>query len=785
MNPFQHLDWADLINHLERLATCEVSREAIRDMGVLPNEEMALKSFQEIEESQKILAVGRRPTMESLDLYSTWYERLKREAVLKPLELKDVRHFCIEVLDLKDSLSAMTSRWPRQMFEDLMEARGPLSAIDQVMTASGDIRNDASETLFLLFKEKQDKERHLHGSLDRIVKKNEMTSILQDRYVTNRQGRWVVPVKSGMQHDLEGIIHDQSHSKQTVFIEPQEVVAFNNQLAHIEGEIEEEIERLLTELSRYLQKHVLEFENSKKVLQHMDVRMAQGQLAQQVHARPCRFNSERIYLLNVRHPLLILQNDRVIPNHVELSTNPQSEKQPAKHILLLSGPNAGGKTVLLKSVGLAAHMARCGLLICADEGSELPFFEGISVAAGDDQSVYKNLSTFAAHLKALTQASERKGPQHLLLVDEICSSTDPEEGAALARSFIEHFDKNKVFGIVTSHFGTLKEGWSKESGVIYGRLEYDELAGRPTYRLYLGLPGQSLALKTAQSIGVPKEILDRALNFLHPETQARHRKLDELESLKGETLELRERLRVEEKQAKDMKQKYLELVTHFKKEKETWLARAIEKGEKRIDELIEKAKQSAENLKATLDFKAQLPLIIKTAEKTSIQSAEDFARAYPPGSVVYVTQLQQEGIVQSAPDSKGRVTILSQSMRLQLGWQELSPPTSALKRSIGQSVSKFDGGRSGAATSGLGARYERSMDLRGQRVEEALREIESQLDIAIRNGEDRLKIVHGHGTEALKKAVRTYLSRSPYVRKWKAGDGQAGGDGVTWVELAD
>jgi DNA mismatch repair protein MutS2 len=184
-------------------------------------------------------------------------------------------------------------------------------------------------------------------------------------------------------------------------------------------------------------------------------------------------------------------------------------------------------------------MSRCGLPVCAENDSEIPFFESILAVIGDSQSVDQHLSTFAAHLKTLTEATQAKGSNHLLLIDEICGSTDPEEGAALAKSFIEHFDQNKVFGVITSHLGPLKEEWPKESGIFHGRLDYDEIGGKPTYKLFLGLPGQSLTLKTTKSIGVPQAILDRALSLMSPETRTRHSKITELEKLKNEMEEVK------------------------------------------------------------------------------------------------------------------------------------------------------------------------------------------------------------------------------------------------------
>jgi len=761
---FPYLDWPLIIEQLENFATSALTKEDLRHIGPLKNEAAALTSFSEIEEARILLNLGHRPGMESLDFFSTWFERLKRQSVLKTLELKDVRRFLREIKDLRDTAQAFSSPWLQGLQNHLLNTTEPLSAIDQIITPSGDIRVDASEELSQLFRNKQERERSLHHILNKIVKQHNLETVLQDRFVTNREGRWVLPVKSGMRHSLEGIIHDVSQTKQTVYMEPQEVVILNNEIRETEIKIEKEIEKLLTELTHYLHRYVSPFDEAKQLLLQADLRLAQAQMAQVLQANPCRFSKERVILKELRHPLLSLQDTEVVSNDVELDVR--------KRVLLLSGPNAGGKTVLLKSIGLAAQMARCGLPICADEDSELPFFQQIKVAVGDEQSVHQNLSTFAAHLKTLTEATEASGSHYLVLVDEICSATDPEEGSALAKSFIEHFAKQQVFAIVTSHLGALKEGWAPDSGVLNGRLEYDEISGTSTYKLFLGLPGQSQAIKTARKIGVPSSIIERALSLIHPQSRERQNKLDELENIKDSLLEQQQAAQKERHKFEEYKDKYFELIEKFKKEKEQWLNKSLKQAQTKIDELLEQAK-SQQQTKGILEIKNQLPQIVKSPERRQILSAEDFKTAYSKGSLVFVPQLNQDGVIQSDPDPKGMITVLAQSMRVQVNWKELQPPRSAPAH---QNSSRLAGHH--------GLRHEeRVVDLRGQRVDEALGELEAQLDLAMRGQEERLRVIHGHGTEALKKSIRTFLSRSIYVRKWKAGDSSSGGDGVTWVEL--
>lgn len=771
------LDWSEILSRLQSLATSEPARAKLREIAPLPSPEEAVRSFQAIEEAQAVLSFGERPFMESLDLFPTWYTRLKREAVLTTLELRDVRRFCIEVIALSEVLRPHETPWVSSLKKRLMDATAPLSAIDQIMTSNGEIRTDASETLYNLYREKTNQTKALQNVLDRLIKQHDMEPVLQDRYVTNREGRWVIPVKSGMQHHFPGIIHASSASKQTVFMEPEEVIPLNNRLRQIEVEIEEEIERLLNQLSAYLRTLLPDFHAAQEVLLEADIRLAQAKLADLLDARPVEFDNRRLELIDVRHPLLVLKNEKVVPNTVKLGGD--------RRILLLSGPNAGGKTVLLKSVGLAAHMARCGLPVCAAEGSFLPFAREMHIAVGDAQSVDEALSTFAAHLKVLDQATHAKGTDSLLLIDEICGSTDPEEGSALARSFIEIYAKNGVFAVITSHLGPLKVGWDPSLGVVNGSLEYDTQRGQPTYQFFMGVPGQSLALQTARRVGVNESIIDRALEFLSPEAKAQHQHMREIESLREELQQMRQELADELKQARESKRKYMDLIQLFKKERDQWLERSVKKAEKKIDELIDHAavQDIFRRHERLQQIKQELPEVIKASststKRPKIETVEDFEKIYPPGSLVHIPSINQDGVVQGKANSKGEIPVLSHSsMRLFVHWQQLRPPQSLQNPT--QSIVR----RTSGVTVTL-QETERVIDVRGKSVEDAIGVLETQLDAAALNNEDRVKIVHGHGTEALKRAIRAHLSRSIYVKKWKAAAPDAGGDGVTWAELKD
>lgn len=791
----KNLDWSDVLGRLEELATSEQGRTSLRQTAPLSSIEDAKNSVSEILEMCEVVSPGwqfsqdnplrARPQMTSLDLFTPWFQRLTKNAVLRPLELKDVRHFCFETLALSDTIKDLRTSFVMRLNSHLLPAEEPLSAIDQIMTHDGDIRSDASEKLHHLNIEKSNLAKQVNTTLERLVRDYQLEYMLQDRFVTTREGRWVLPIKSGLQHGFQGVVHAASQSKQTVFMEPQEVIPLNNRLREIEVEIEIEIERLLTDLSQYLSTLCFQFEETRNALLEADIRLSQAALTILLQAQPCEFSS-KLDLRNVRHPLLVLNKSskgKIVTNTVELNSD--------KRILLLSGPNAGGKTVLLKSIGLAAQMARCGLPICSDQGSQLPFFEKLVVSIGDAQSVDANLSTFAAHLKTLDTATHYNGPHTLLLIDEICGSTDPEEGAALARSFIETYKENGVFGVITSHLGALKRGWQDNSGLINGSLDFDKNAG-PTYRFIMGVPGQSLAIQTAKRAGVSEKIIKRAFENLSPDLRKYQESFVEVDRVKQELLHLQDLLSAELKTAQKEKEKYEKALADFEQERTTRLEKEIHQAQCKIEALVQESKvQDVFRRHETLQkIKHEMPKVISQAFNAShsgefnlshghksITSADEFAKTYPPGSTIYIHNLGRDGIVQGLPNSKGEVPVLSSSIRLILSWEELMPSVTQTKKTNNKVSLKskvFSPSVSDA---------DRVVDLRGRTSEEALSELEIQLDAASLASEDRLKIIHGHGTDTLKRAVRSYLSRSVYVKKWSAGTPETGGDGITWVEI--
>ncbi len=826
----KEIDWKELLKQLAQNSQSERARELLRSISALGSVALANQGAQNVIMAQAVLTESALPSFLNLDSLPRLFEHLRIKSVLGIKDLMIIRNFLISSGQLKNILGTVKNPWSILFGAKISDFKIPLTMLNKAISPDGDINEDATPTLASLFEEKKKLTRDVAHVLDLVISRRKMENLLQDRYVTTREGRLVLPIKSGSQHDVKGLIHDRSFTKQTVFMEPEEALPINNRLRDLQLFIAEEIEKILRELSHSLARQIVSLENAESSMLECDITFAKakmntllrGSAAKLTEVNATDASSEnsslRVILKEAKNPLLVLQGLDVVPNTIELESK--------KRLLLLSGPNAGGKTVLLKTLGLCAQMARCGLPIPALAGSVLPFFKTIDAVVGDLQSVEENLSSFSSHMKRLNETLDYKGEQTLVLVDEICGATDPEEGSALARSFINHYLEMNIFAVITSHLSPLKENWPKDSGLLHGSLEFDVKNNRPTYQLVLGIPGQSLALSVARRLGVPPEILRKAEEYLTPLSKQRAINLQESEDLRSQIIELKQAAQRDRDEAQNLKTQYAELVRKFREQRDRWLEKAIQKAEKKIENLIEDARQNRLKNKTIQDIRSELPTIIKAQPAAHrAQTVEEFRLLFKPGTPAFCSRLNRQILIQSEADDRGQVFVLADSMRVQVPWHSISALSASADKESKSSVSKDSytanyiankassrnaqsfspkgfsessatngsyasgssdiGSANGGTTSSVLGDNFPELDLRGKRSDEAIDLLEKWLDDCTGDGQEKLKIIHGFGTEQLKKSVRQYLSKSRYVAKWSAGGSGTGGDGITWVILAD
>lgn len=760
------LDWPIVLQSIATEASSLAGKKQCLHLSPKGSPEKALQAISHIFDASFVDA-DTIPNFSAVDEIPPIVERLGHQGVLEVRELACLRQFFHLTLSLTEALQEQTTAWAKDVKTSVPSFKSQLSSIDHVVSPDGEINESASQKLQGLCQERRKLERDVTAILSKIVGRQDLEGSLQDKYVTNREGRKVIPVKSGNRHDVKGQIHDRSHTKQTVFMEPAEAVPLNNRLRQIGSEIDDEIQRILKEISDYLRGSCTEYESALDTAIQADSVFAKVRFNSKIKGSKPNFSSQGLIKLNqLKHPLLLLQGDKVVANDVKLSHD--------NRILLLSGPNAGGKTILLKSIGLAAQMARSGLPIAAGDNSQLPFFEKLDPIVGDLQSVDGNLSTYSSHIKRLNGTLAYSGSSTMILVDEICGATDPEEGAALARSFIEHYRDQDVFAVITSHLGPLKQNWPKNSGVEHGSLEFDRITNRATYQLVMGLPGHSLALFVAQQLGTPQNLIDKAKEFLSPLSRSKAEELKEIEDFKQQVIDLKQQSQKDREEAQKLKQTYQFLVQKFRDQRDKWIEKALEKAQSKIENLIEDARQERIKNRTLQDLKADLPSIVKASKvptNSKPQTIDEFKTRMPPGTPAFSTRLGRDVVIQGQPDNKGQVSVLAGSMRLQVPWHSLG-----FNKETEGAVSKKSSTSQETAVSS----ETKQLDLRGYRIDDAVEKLEKWLDNCMSEGIDKVKLIHGFGTEKLKKSVRRHLSKSPYVEKWTGGE-HSEGDGITWV----
>ncbi len=671
---------------------------------------------------------------------------------------------------------------PLESFFDLHQLK---VSIDRSVDAEGNVRESATPELRHLAQRAAGLKQQMRQRLDTILSSKRYAEVLQERYFAQREGRYVVPIKDEMRGRIPGIVHDVSASGATVFLEPRELVDLNNSIKVADLEVQREVRRILQELSAMVAGQAAAVLAGLDALARLDCMAAKAALGRLVGGQPVALNDRGcIILRQARHPLLVLGRERVVSNDVLFDDTVR--------VLVISGPNTGGKTVTLKIVGLFALMARAGLPLSCEADSEMALFPEIYADIGDAQDLAKDLSSFSAHMtqmvQLLQQASPRRGASHaLVLLDEPVTSTDPAEGAALAEALLLRLAGLGMKVVATTHYNQLKVLAQSKPGFKNASVEFDVGTLSPTYRLQMGIPGGSSAIEIAGRLGMDEAILDHAMGLLNKddrsleqvlgELQEKQRRLNddtaraavlraEAERSAKEAAEIAERLRVSEREERKGTKKKLT--------DELLRARA------QVHGILEEVKRERTLIKAR-EAKQKLA-DIETREQPRLADAAatvpvDRLRA---GDRVELVRLGKTGTVLEAPQGKKRV-------RVRVGDVEMSVAVSSLiglagphepERSAPLAPSRFT-----PRTSLAEAEAATVLDLRGKMADEALDATVAALDRAALAGAPLLRIIHGHGTGRLRTVIRDYLKSSPYVAEFRAGERAEGGDGVTIAEL--
>ncbi|MFL5695473.1 MAG: endonuclease MutS2 [Ktedonobacteraceae bacterium] len=807
------LEYPKILAKVAKEAAFSASKDLVMELEPTSDLDEARRRLAYTTEAYRLLDLQADASVRGAHDIRALLARAAREGVLTPADLLQVLttiQSAIYVARMLEKLDAEEFPLLHSLGSDMPQRPQLARRIEETISEEGEVLDTASPALQKIRFDIRGANQRLHERLRTLV--NEYGNALQEHIITIRNDRYVVPVKAENRSQVRGIVHDQSSSGATVFIEPMVVVELNNKLRQLQIEERQEIERILRVLSLEIGRDAETLKLAVELLAEFDLHLAKARYGRMTRSSEPRLNNEgRIDLRSARHPLL---TGNVVPINFHLGRE--------FFMVVITGPNTGGKTVALKTVGLLTLMAQAGLHIPADEASEVAVFEDVFADIGDEQSIEQSLSTFSSHLSRIIEILRRieaekdknapeirgklaetlvskqgqSGPQVLVLLDELGAGTDPSEGSALARAILTYLLERHVTTVATTHYSELKAFAHEQAGVVNASVEFNIETLSPTYRLSIGLPGRSNALAIANRLGLDESIIARAREFLGSAGVRMENLLEGLQSERKAVEDERFHLNMERVEA-EYQRKQLEQERHNLEEQRVKVindARAQAERElddvrrslakvkvdvSRVNMTRERLGEARERVQGLEEKVARLPQPKRAAKKAEVPADEKFEGPLRIGDTVRVLSFGQnaellglsadrsEADVQMGP-LRIRVSVdnLERVSKRKAAVEERTPPAIVLPRYEDRPEVALQ------------------LDMRGWRVEDALEELETYLNDAAMSGMSSVRIVHGKGTGALRSAVRQQLAHHPLVKSYTSAPPNEGGDGVTIVKLS-
>ncbi len=690
---------------------------------------------------------------------------------------------------LKNSLSSSDKEdfnYPiiQSLANSLYAYRDVEDSIYNAIVSEIEISDSASNTLRDIRRRIVQKNQSIRSKLNSIISSTTYQKYLQDAIISVRGDRFVVPVKSEYRSQVAGIVHDQSSSGATLFIEPMSIVDMNNELRQLRLSEGEEIERILSELSAMVGEISQDLISNQEILGRLDFAFAKGKLSMQMRGVEPTLNEDKfINIKNGRHPLL--EKDKVVPNTIYLGRD--------FHTLVITGPNTGGKTVTIKTVGLFALMNQSGLHIPADFGSSMCVYDNVFADIGDEQSIEQSLSTFSSHMTNIVSILKDVSEDSLVIFDELGAGTDPIEGAALAIAILEDVHMVGAKCIATTHYSEIKNYTLTKEGVENAAVEFDLETLSPTYRLLIGVPGKSNAFEISRKLGLSDYVITRARDFIDTENIALEDVLQNVEKNRIKALEEREEAEKLKNQIEKLKIEYDEKITKISAQKE----KMIEKAKSEAFSITRQAKENVDNIikelrvleeeRASKEKNQKIEALRKELASSmgklqpSVESmiipkvANKEIKDLKVGEEVKVITLNQQGSVVSVDKNKKEAVVQIGIMKMNLPFKSLKKVKKDVKSVVTKSTRSIIKSKSGNVRS--------EVDLRGLNLEEAIMEVEKYLDDAYVAGLESATIIHGIGTGVLKSGLQDILKRNKHVKSQRGGQYGEGGVGVTIVKF--
>lgn len=763
-------------------ASSSLGEQRVRDLRPSASYEDVVRMQEETDEASKILRLRGHAPLSGLYDIIPHIKRAQIGGVLNPLEFVQI------------ASTIHTSRTMKRFIEDLEEngtaipiisdrvagiaVLTPLEhTIKMAIDENGEVLDSASEALRVIRQQLRRNEGKVREKLESMIRSRNAQKMLSDAIITIRNDRYVIPVKQEYRAQYGGIVHDQSSSGQTLFIEPQSVVELNNQLRELQMKERAEIEKILIALSSETAGFASELLDIVEILGTLDFIFAKARYGREIKGSKPEINDRGFIRLNkARHPLLPL--DTVIPNDIELGGDFSA--------IVITGPNTGGKTIALKTVGICTLMAQAGLQIPALDGSEVAVFKKVFADIGDEQSIEQSLSTFSSHMVNIVDILQQVDHESLVLFDELGAGTDPQEGAALAISILDDVCQRGARIIATTHYPELKAYGYNRQGVINASVEFNVETLSPTYRLLIGVPGRSNAFEISRRLGLADGVIDRAKSLIGTDSSEVENMIASLEesrrSAERERDEAEDYLKTAEKLHKDLQNQMIE----FYERRDEMFEKAREKANKVIENARFEAEEVMKELRRMrlesgasvkehqlIEARHRLESAVPSLEKSIVRKQKEKAkRELKPGDEVKVLSFDQKGhLVEKVSDHEWTVQIGIMKMKVNEGDLEF------IKGEKKKETKPL------ATVKGRDYHVSLELDLRGERYENALHRVEKYIDDALLAGYPRVSIIHGKGTGALRNGVQEFLKQHRSVKRIRLGEAGEGGSGVTIVEF--
>ena len=793
---FKVLEYPKIIEMLRQQAGCVMAKERIAELAPYTDIRKIREALQETSEaSRAIVAKGNAPLGQIYDIGPALHFS-RKGGTLTMRQLLQVLYNIRVASNMVTWFKSDLPELPILMGMAEVLATFPRLAdnIDRCIISEDEMADSASPELRNIRRGIVRQNEAIRNRLGQIISSSDNKTFLQDAIVTMRDGRYVVPVKAEHRGRIPGIVHDQSSTGATIFIEPQVIVNLNNELRELELAEKAEIERILAELSGAVAEHFHDLVNNQKLLTEMDFIFAKGKLSVMMEAdAPTMNESGLVNLKQARHPLI--EKKKVVPINVAVGGSEYTT-------LVVTGPNTGGKTVTLKTTGLLAMMAQSGLHIPALPSSQLPVFQKIYADIGDEQSIEQSLSTFSSHMKNIVEVVEKTGDDTLVLLDELGAGTDPTEGAALAIAVLERLRFQGATTIATTHYTELKKYALSTKGVENASMEFNVETLSPTYKLSIGIPGKSNAFEISKKLGLPEEIIDRASALIErgdiefeDVISAIEADKKRAEAERDEAIALRvamEKQKAElERQQKLLEKQKKEIIANAREEARIMVREAkdtaaeVQKELKelaKLDSLGERTKRfdkSRKKLKEKEDKYAERKTIREVNNDNPVSAAD-----LKVGDRVKLLTLDQNGEILSLPDEKGNLMIQVGIMKMSANLKDLMLINDGTKKKKVPQP-KSSSGKYGSMYKEKAMNISVNCNVQGQNLEDACMNVEKYLDDAYMAGLKEVTVIHGRGEGILKDGIRNMLRRNKLVASYRKGGYNEGGEGVTIVKLKE